>query len=162
MGIFDDLLDAISDGVIVDARIGLNWTAVVADVDGELRCGLASTIGGHHSHGGDATIPWAGTLIDRSAKELAAWIKQDNLTRRSLGMATVNALLPRHPDRWVDCNAEQVIASHGKGKPVVLVGHFPFVDELPYWKLADGSYSAEELVSRKKQLLPVLLAMLEG
>jgi manganese-dependent inorganic pyrophosphatase len=45
---------------------------------------------------------------------------------------------------------------------LILRGNVPFTDELPYRKLPDGSFSAEEVVSRKKQLLPVLLALLEG
>jgi manganese-dependent inorganic pyrophosphatase len=45
---------------------------------------------------------------------------------------------------------------------LIFRGKVPFTDELPYRILPDGSYSAEEVVSRKKQLLPVLLALLEG
>jgi uncharacterized protein (DUF4213/DUF364 family) len=45
-------------------------------------------------------------------------------------MAAVNALLPRKPASWVDLNAENVIASHGAGQPVALIGHFPFIDRL--------------------------------
>lgn len=36
------------------------------------------------------------------------------------------------------------------------------LDDLPYPKLPDGSLTARGVVSRKKQLLPVMLAMLEG
>ncbi len=45
---------------------------------------------------------------------------------------------------------------------LIFRGNVPFSDELPYRKLQDGSFSVEEVVSRKKQLLPVLLALLEG
>jgi uncharacterized protein (DUF4213/DUF364 family) len=45
-------------------------------------------------------------------------------------MATLNALLPHQPDSWVDLNAEDVIASHGAGQSVALIGHFPFVERL--------------------------------
>jgi manganese-dependent inorganic pyrophosphatase len=45
---------------------------------------------------------------------------------------------------------------------LIFRGNVPFTDELPYRKLQDGSFSADEVVSRKKQLLPVLLALLEG
>ncbi len=37
-----------------------------------------------------------------------------------------------------------------------------FADELPYRRMPDGSFRADEVVSRKKQLLPVLLALMEG
>jgi hypothetical protein len=35
------------------------------------------------------------------------------------------------------------------------------LDELPYRPLADGTRLAEGVVSRKKQLLPVVLSLLE-
>jgi manganese-dependent inorganic pyrophosphatase len=37
----------------------------------------------------------------------------------------------------------------------------PVLDGMPYQPLQDGSYLAEGVVSRKKQLLPVLLSLLE-
>ena len=45
-------------------------------------------------------------------------------------MAAINAMLPRNPQAWTELNAEQVLASHGAGKKVALVGHFPFVPRL--------------------------------
>jgi uncharacterized protein (DUF4213/DUF364 family) len=62
--------------------------------------------------------------------ELAALTQSEQPTLVSVGMAAVNALMPHQPASWVDLNAEDVIASHGVGKPVALVGHFPFVDRL--------------------------------
>jgi manganese-dependent inorganic pyrophosphatase len=38
----------------------------------------------------------------------------------------------------------------------------PILDELPYQKLGDGTLDATGVVSRKKQFLPVVLALLEG
>jgi manganese-dependent inorganic pyrophosphatase len=37
----------------------------------------------------------------------------------------------------------------------------PALDELPYKRLSDGTLDASGVVSRKKQLLPVVLALLE-
>jgi len=48
----------------------------------------------------------------------------------SLGMATINALLPQQPETWVNLNAEEVITERGQGKSVVLIGHFPFIPRL--------------------------------
>jgi uncharacterized protein (DUF4213/DUF364 family) len=45
-------------------------------------------------------------------------------------MATLNALLPLDGSTGVDVHAADVIAQHGAGKRVALVGHFPFVDAL--------------------------------
>lgn len=50
----------------------------------------------------------------------------------------------------------------GGSSRLIFRGNVPFTDELPYRRLPDDSFSAEEVVSRKKQLLPVLLALLEG
>lgn len=38
--LFDRLLPALPDGKIIHAHMGLYWTAVLADVDGETRCRL--------------------------------------------------------------------------------------------------------------------------
>lgn len=49
---------------------------------------------------------------------------------RSVGVAAINSLLPRYTRTTVEQNAEEVIAVHGKGKSVVLVGSFPFIPRL--------------------------------
>ena len=45
---------------------------------------------------------------------------------------------------------------------LVLVNEPPILDELPYHREPDGTLLAEGVVSRKKQLLPVILGLLEG
>ena len=50
----------------------------------------------------------------------------------------------------------------GGSSRLIFQGDVPFADELPYRRLSDGSFGADEVVSRKKQLLPVLLALLEA
>jgi uncharacterized protein (DUF4213/DUF364 family) len=64
-------------------------------------------------------------------------------------MATINALLPALEERWVDLNAEEVIAQHGAGRPVALVGHFPFIPRL---RARVGSLSVLELQPRGEDL----------
>ena len=54
----------------------------------------------------------------------------DQPTLASIGLATINALLPRQPEMWQDLNAEEMIATLGEGKTVALIGHFPFVPRL--------------------------------
>jgi len=44
---------------------------------------------------------------------------------------------------------------------LVLVNTPPILDDLPYPHLQDGSLQADDVVSRKKQLLPVVLGLLE-
>lgn len=127
---FDDILTTLPDGCVLDVRMGLNWTVVVVEIDSGVRCGLASTLRGDHKHTGEPTIQRAGNLIGGSALDLAEMAKSNNPTRVSLGVATINALLPQYPDSWTDQNVEHVLASLGKERPVALIGHFPFVPRL--------------------------------
>lgn len=129
MELLNDLLAILPDGRVALVNIGLHWTAVVVEVDGQLRCGLASTLHNDHQHG-MPDVPQAGELEALSALKLAAFILGDRPTLTSVGAAALNALLPQHPETWVDLNAEEVIAEHGAAKSVALVGHFPFVDRL--------------------------------
>jgi hypothetical protein len=69
----------------------------------------------------------AGYLLERSARGVAALARSESLLEASIGVAAINALLPRDERAWIDLNAGDVIAQHGAGKSVVLVGSFPFV-----------------------------------
>lgn len=121
-----------TDAPVRDVRVGVFWTAVVVEKPGEgLCCGLASTSGedkGHHH--GTPLVRQAGSLLERSALELASLARSDSQMERSIGLATINALLPRDERAWVELNAEHVIREHGQGKEVVIVGHFPFIGRL--------------------------------
>jgi manganese-dependent inorganic pyrophosphatase len=44
---------------------------------------------------------------------------------------------------------------------LVLAGHTDRLNDLPYTRLPDGTLDAPDLVSRKKQLLPAILGLLE-
>ncbi|MCI0474904.1 MAG: DUF4213 domain-containing protein, partial [Anaerolineales bacterium] len=131
MNAIDNLLTTLPDGQIRDVRVGAFWTAVVAETNGELRCGLASTLRDEEHHYSNApAIRDAGALAQRSARELAALARSESAMEAALGIATINALLPKRDEWWVTVNAEEVIAQHGAGKRVALVGHFPFVPRL--------------------------------
>lgn len=127
------LLQEISAG-LPDARVeticvGLHWTAVVVELDGERRCGLASNpVDGFHMD--DALRSTISRLEQQSSRELVAMASGQAHPFTSIGLATINALLPRQPQCWVERNASQVIVERGQGKKVVLVGHFPFVPEI--------------------------------
>lgn len=129
MKLVNELLGMVPQGETVSVTIGLHWTAVVVDVAGERRCGLASTMMGTLPHG-EVDVPGAGRLEQMTSRELAQLAVTDHFTLRSIGMATVNALLPPMPERWVERKAEHVIAAVGEDKTVVLVGHFPFIERL--------------------------------
>jgi len=144
MKILKELLTTLPAGRVVDVNIGLHWTAAVVEVDGQRRCGLATTLHTNHQHG-VPDIPKAGVLEKMPALELAKFIFEPGRTMTSVGMAVVNALLPQNPGTWVDLNAENVIAEKGADKSVVLIGHFPFVPRL---EPRVGSLSVLELEPR--------------
>lgn len=130
--IIDALLPTLPDGVVQYVQIGAFWTAVVVEVEGRRRCGLASTVRGFadHHYGGGPAIREAGQLLQKSSRDLAHLARSGSLMESAVGMATINALLPPLPEQWVDINAEEVIATHGAGKRVALIGHFPFIPRL--------------------------------
>lgn len=129
MTLIHELLDVIPDGETVQVLIGLHWTAVVVDVGGKRRCGLASTLVNRQPHG-EVDVPAAGRLEQMSGRELATLAQSSGLTLRSVGVAAINALLPPPPEQDEERNAGEVIAAAGAGKKVALVGHFPFISRL--------------------------------
>jgi uncharacterized protein (DUF4213/DUF364 family) len=127
----DDLLNTIPDGELEDLRLGAFWTAAVVRSGGRRRCGLASNpLQGGHCHGAGASVREAGSLLRRSAAALAELARSSRPLEASMGMAAINALLPPLEEHYVDLNAEELIARHGRDKNVVLVGNFPFVPRL--------------------------------
>jgi uncharacterized protein (DUF4213/DUF364 family) len=131
MGLIDDLLNTLPDGSVQNVQVGAFWTAVVVEVKGHQRCGLASSLRNeNHHHGGGPDVREAGQLMERSARELAGLVHSNSLMETAIGMATLNALLPEQEELWADLNAAEVIAQRGAGKQVALVGHFPFIPQL--------------------------------
>lgn len=128
--IIDALLAAVpaSDSRILDVRIGTAWTAVVAEVDGTRRCGLAATLS-RLGHDGPS-VRDAGSLHTHSSQDLCQLARFDSPAEVPVGMAAINALLPPPPGPWQDVNASDLLAERGADKTVALVGHFPFVDWL--------------------------------
>ena len=127
MGITEELLQVIPQGEVVDVLIGLHWTMVEVEVGGSRRCGLASTLSEPHGHGRGPDVPQAGALCEMPAKELAAMAASEMPALASVGVATINALLPKDPTVWQSLNAEDVITDQGAGKSVTIVGSFPFI-----------------------------------
>lgn len=124
-----DLLTAIlaglPEGVAVQAVLGRRWTASVVEIQGERRCGLAASWRLPEEEGQEVA-----EVDGRTVHSLAAELRRARGLRASLAVATINAALPRIPGRWRDEKVEQVIRRRGAGRSVVMVGHFPFVDEL--------------------------------
>ncbi len=133
--------------------VGVHWTLVCSKF-----CGLGSTLVGTGAHGHSA-VRDVGELHKKSAQELARWMLSDNLLEASIGIAAFNSLTPRETrgstrrrgvrgnyenyngnlessavevdeDQLQEINAAEVIARHSKGKNLVVVGHFPFVERI--------------------------------
>ena len=156
---YSSIINNLRDFPLKSIQIGINWTAVVVEKDGLQQCGLASTVSGAHDHGSEPTIPDPGHLEKNSALEVASWIDSGIPLRRSIGCAAINALLPLDSSQWVDQNAETAIQTHGRGKKVVLIGHFPFVEklkkELGELTVLDLNPSGEDLpASAAPEVLP--------
>ena len=129
--VIHDLLAAVPDGVVIDVRVGAFWTAVVVASENVRRCGLASNLHDRgHDHGPGTVVREAGNLCGREARQVAGLAHSDSLIERSIGLATLNALLAPRPEECAELNAEEAIARHGAGKRVVVVGSFPFIPRL--------------------------------
>jgi uncharacterized protein (DUF4213/DUF364 family) len=130
--VINDLLSVVPDASVRDVIIGTHWTAVVVEGPSGPRCGLATSVRreNNHHHGAGPAIPGAGQLHLERGRALAQLALSDSPPEVSVGVATINALLPSQEAHWVDLNAEAVIAERGAGKHVALVGHFPFVPRL--------------------------------
>lgn len=129
MPLLDDIIATLPEGNIKEVRVGAFWTAVVAEVQGQRRCGLASTLMGEsdHHHTGTDDVADAGHLTDYTGHQMAALVHSSSPLEVSIGMAAVNALLNPHQEHCVEINAEEVILTEGAGRRVAVVGHFPFL-----------------------------------
>jgi len=82
--IYDLLLDyAKGSEVVREVLIGLTWTLCRTE-----NIGLAMSPGTV-----TRTLPWSGTLVDKSVSELALWVRSWNSFEATVGMAAVNAAI---------------------------------------------------------------------
>ena len=130
MALLSDLINTLPIGDISQVVIGLHWTAVVSEVDGQNHCGLATTSKISHEHHSEPDVPEAGRLESLIGLGLLDLTYSDNPIMRSVGVAAINALLHPPDQDVVDANAKEVIYGHGSEKKVVLVGRFPFIPRL--------------------------------
>ena len=124
--IISDLLSIIDyEAPVREVRQGPFQTAVLTRY-----CGLASTpheIGPHHEK---KSAQEAGSLTDKTSRDLAGMAKSESLYEAAIGMAAVNSLLEIDESICLNLNARDLIADKGTGKRVAIVGHFPFIPEL--------------------------------
>ena len=114
-------------GRVTDLRIGAHWTIVVAATERGPRAGLSATQVVHDLEHGRPAVRNAGRLIGSEAHDLLGLAQSASPTERSIGFATINALLQVDESACTELNAEQLILARGHGRRVAIVGHFPFV-----------------------------------
>lgn len=98
--IIDELIDKAlamaNNRKIGDVRAGLGYTCVMLE---DNACGLAHTF---RNELGEycGTLPEAGNLIGMEASELIPWVKEDNLLKAAIGLATINAVVNDSKKNW--------------------------------------------------------------
>lgn len=126
MRIIDDLLSKINyEAPVREVRQGPFQTAVITRY-----CGLASTpheAGPHHVR---KPVSEAGSLTEKTARDLAVMARSDSLYEAAIGMAAINSLIDINEKECQELNARDLIAEKGAGKRVAIVGHFPFITQL--------------------------------
>lgn len=126
MSIFAPLLQTLPQGTVKRIYVGEHRSAVCVEVAGKTLCAVSAT----------ASPDWQefshslANYTRLSALELANLVYSDNPAEVGIGLATVNALLPRQPHTWQEIHSKDLLAELGAGKTIAMVGHFPFVDEL--------------------------------
>ena len=127
----EKLIESLLPGKILAVQVGPARTAVLAETDDGICCGLAATLcNPEFDHKLHPSVREAGDLHKMKSADLAGLVESCSFTEVAIGLATINALLPRNPEQWADVHAEEYLLEHGANKNVAVVGHFPFVDRL--------------------------------
>lgn len=125
MKIIDDLIASLdTQATVRDIRVGPFQTAVLSRY-----CGIASTQLESRQHG-QYPVAEAGSLIGKSALEMARLAYSPNPVEATIGLATINSLLEVNQERCEVLNGYDLLVQRGTGKKVAMVGHFPFVPQL--------------------------------
>jgi len=129
--IFENLFKSLLPGKIIAVQVGFSRTAVLAETDQGIRCGLAATLSNPgFEHRRQPAVRNAGHLHEMSVTDLVGLFDSPSFTEASIGLAAINALLPGDPGQCVDLKAEDYLTRNGVNKNVAVVGHFPFLNEL--------------------------------
>jgi uncharacterized protein (DUF4213/DUF364 family) len=124
--VLQDILSSLEVAYKVsDIRTCVYWTAVTS-----LRCGLASTMATSIFPSEGHQVECAGNLLPMGAKALAKLSLSSRILEASIGIATINSMLPIDESLCIDLNAEAEIRAQGAGKRIAIIGHYPFVKRL--------------------------------
>jgi len=126
MKILEDLISTLNtEAKVRDICMGLFHTAVLTR-----NCGLAATLPRDALRQKQPSVKDPGRLIDKEALELVGMARSERLLEAAIGMAAINSLLEVNDEECLELNASEIIAEKGKGKKVVIIGHFPFIPRL--------------------------------
>jgi len=121
--ILDDVMSLLNfDATVQDIRQGVFHTAVLTRY-----CGLAATLPKDALQQTPPMVKDPGSLLEKSAQDLARLAYSSSILEAAMGMAAVNSLLEVDADACVELNAAELIMKEGRGRKVVIVGHFPFI-----------------------------------
>ena len=155
MKILDDLISILSpDTEVRDIRQGLFHTGVLTR-----NCGLAATLPKDALKQGKSFVREPGTLLQKSALELARLAHSERLLEAAIGMATINSLLEVNEKRCLELNAGDLIGEKGAGKRVSIVGHFPFIPALretarKLWVIENNPQPGDLTSDRAEDVIP--------
>lgn len=115
--LYDELYIAIPSGILVEGCVvGELWTTVRANGN----IGVARTLGG--ISGDPAAL--AQSMIGQPLREVANWMKWDDLTRASIGVAAMNAFYNTQ-DRIQALGSSDCAGCCWEGKAVSIIGELP-------------------------------------
>lgn len=180
-----DLAGLLLAGVISDTLLMTSPTTTSRDRKAVDRLSRWALVGGAplegesvESFGDDVLQAGAGLASRDPAEVVTGDLKLYDWSEEQFGIAQVEVTdlneIGEHLES-LDQALEALIDRRGLGFALLMVTDIvdgssrillrktpPALDELPYKRLADGTLDARGVVSRKKQLLPVVLALLES
>ncbi len=155
MKIFDDLISTLNpEAGVRDIRQGFFHTGVLTR-----ECGLAATLPRDALRQEQPSVKEPGLLLGKGALELARMAYSEGILEAAIGMATINSLLEIDEGCCEDLNAGDLIAEKGKNKRVAIVGHFPFISELPkiakeLWVIEKNPQEGDFTETETENLIP--------
>jgi uncharacterized protein (DUF4213/DUF364 family) len=156
----ENLIRSLLPGKVLAVQVGISRTAIMVETEDGIRCGLAATLSNpEFQHPFQPSVRNAGQLHEMQSTDLASLVESPSFTEVSIGLATINALLPRNPNQWIDLNAEDDLVQRGANKKVAVVGHFPFVDRLKpivrnLWVLELNPKEGDLLAQAAPEIIP--------
>ena len=126
MRLLEEIIETLPEGIRIEKVHICAFDIAVKSRD----WGLSSSFRDPCSGSSPAWVRRAGELIGMEARELARYALSGRLLEASLGMAALNSMTDVSGFNFQEINAARLILDHGRGKNVVVVGDFPFLNKL--------------------------------